>query len=208
MATLAGATFFALDDFLLSDEMSLLWHYVLAEQGRFAATQVKGNRRAKSFVNTTFRRSRVLMDLGPHREFVAQRLRSYVSAVARNLSVQPFRTSRIEIQLTATNDGGFFRAHRDNGAHPFETRLISFVLYFHRQPKPFSGGELILYKPGAHSHDPTGEGSITIVPKHNRIVFFPSYLLHEVCIVSCFSREFRDSRFTLNGWFHCERGEL
>ncbi|MBE9012911.1 2OG-Fe(II) oxygenase, partial [Pseudanabaenaceae cyanobacterium LEGE 13415] len=39
-----------------------------------------------------------------------------------------------------------------------------------------------------------------IQPINNSIIFFPSHFLHEVLPVSCPSRQFADSRFTLNGW--------
>ena len=36
----------------------------------------------------------------------------------------------------------------------------------------------------------------------NRIVFFPSVLMHEVMKVQCPSAQFVDSRFAVNGWVH------
>jgi Rps23 Pro-64 3,4-dihydroxylase Tpa1-like proline 4-hydroxylase len=199
----AAAIVFTLEDFLLEDEMLGLWRYVLAQQHRFQPTQVKPREVANSVVDPMVRRSRVLMDLGPHREFLAERLRSYVPAVTAKLCVPPFRVSRIDTQLTATNDGEFFRAHRDDGTSPYQTRRISFVLYFNRRPKSYSGGELILYT----SDDNLQSGRITVVPRHNSIIFFPSSVLHEVSPVDCPSGRFLDSRFTLNGWFHCDLSE-
>jgi SM-20-related protein len=199
----AAARLFSLDDFLLEDEMLKLWRCVLSQQNRFDATQVTP--RATPQVDPMVRRSRVLMDLGPHREFLAQRLRSYLPAVTRHLMLPPFRLARMDLQVTATNDGEFFRAHLDDGTARYQTRRISFVLYFNRRPKSFSGGELVLY---GLATDGFRDDPIIVAPRHNRIVFFPSSVLHEVSTVSCPSGRFRDSRFTLNGWFHCSPTEL
>jgi Rps23 Pro-64 3,4-dihydroxylase Tpa1-like proline 4-hydroxylase len=39
-----------------------------------------------------------------------------------------------------------------------------------------------------------------VEPRNNSIVFFLSRYLHEVLPVSCPSKAFADSRFTINGW--------
>jgi hypothetical protein len=41
---------------------------------------------------------------------------------------------------------------------------------------------------------------VDVEPRHNSIIFFPSEYMHEVMPVICPSREFVDSRFTINGW--------
>ena len=57
----------------------------------------------------------------------------------------PFAISHFEIQLTATNDGQFFRQHKDDDADSVRTRVLTFVYYFYREPKAFRGGALQLY---------------------------------------------------------------
>lgn len=47
----------------------------------------------------------------------------------------------------------------------------------------------------------TGSSSETEV-RHNRIVFFPSVLMHEVLPVAFASGNFADCRFAVNGWVH------
>ena len=39
-----------------------------------------------------------------------------------------------------------------------------------------------------------------VEPRHNSIVFFQAAVMHEVMPISVASRQFRDSRFTVNGW--------
>ena len=42
---------------------------------------------------------------------------------------------------------------------------------------------------------------VDIDPVHDSLVFFPSWLPHEVLPVSCPSRRFMDSRFAIHCWF-------
>jgi Rps23 Pro-64 3,4-dihydroxylase Tpa1-like proline 4-hydroxylase len=39
-----------------------------------------------------------------------------------------------------------------------------------------------------------------IEPRHNSIIFFQAAVMHEVMPVHVPSKQFRDSRFTVNGW--------
>jgi len=96
-----------------------------------------------------------------------------------------------------------FGVHSDDAQETIASRHLTFVYFFHRDPRPFEGGELRL-----HDSRPSGPHQIkagsyqSIVPRQNQIVFFPCSLLHEITAVDCPSKAFADSRFTLNGWLH------
>jgi Rps23 Pro-64 3,4-dihydroxylase Tpa1-like proline 4-hydroxylase len=96
----------------------------------------------------------------------------------------------LEVQLTAHNDGDFFKEHVDGGTDETNNRLVTFVYYFYKAPKSFTGGELMIQ----------GSEQIRIEPINNMIVFFNPMSLHEVRKVHCPSKRFENSRFTLNGW--------
>ena len=103
----------------------------------------------------------------------------------------------VELAMTAYLPGGFFDKHLDDGRHT--TRMVSFVYYFHRQPKRFSGGELLLY-------DGDGIGAFTLIePRHNSIVFYPASGIHEVATVHGDSVDFDNARFAIHGWLHRQR---
>jgi SM-20-related protein len=50
------------------------------------------------------------------------------------------------------------------------------------------------------SHREAAETYTDVEPHNNSILFFPSYVLHEVLPIRCPSGAFADGRFTLNGW--------
>jgi Rps23 Pro-64 3,4-dihydroxylase Tpa1-like proline 4-hydroxylase len=80
---------------------------------------------------------------------------------------------------------------------------MTFVYFFHREPRQFEGGELRLHDSRRKTERSFGtDGYQAIVPQQNQIVFFPCAVRHEITAVECPSRAFADSRFTLNGWLH------
>lgn len=148
--------------------------------------------------SASHRRSRVLYDLGDMRPVFLRRLLMVLPAVLPSLWVSPFSIAAVDTQVTATNDGEFFRVHTDSGPGAVERRTVSFTCFFHHEPAAFTGGELRLYSRVGPA--PVTQKAYVVFPKRNRIVFFPSDVLHEIATVSCATRQFLDSRFTVNGW--------
>ena len=95
------------------------------------------------------------------------------------------------IQLTEYDQeyGGFYRKHVDSGYDKNMNRKLSFVLFL-TDPGEYEGGELLLY----NSSTP-----IKPDPISGNIVFFPSYVLHEVTPVT------KGVRNTLVGWINGPR---
>jgi hypothetical protein len=66
------------------------------------------------------------------------------SPLLANSFAEPlFPLLTVESQLTAAGPGHFFMLHADAG--PENTRTLSCIYYFHREPRGFAGGELRLY---------------------------------------------------------------
>jgi SM-20-related protein len=134
-------------------------------------------------------------------EMFLERLKQVMPRVMQYLDLPPFEVARIETQLTAHNDGNYYKIHNDNSSPDTAARRLTYVYYFNQEPKAFSGGNLAIYDTemrDGHAH--AGTNAQLVEPKHNSIVFFPSYYMHEVQPVVCPSQAFADSRFTLNGW--------
>ena len=150
------------------------------------------------------RRSHTLADCEPVWPIFERPLTTLLPVLRRELEVGHFRLDHIERQLTVHFDGDFFGPHNDSGGPHVATRRLTYVYYFNCQPKRFTGGELRLY----HSIDDEkgaklrGSDFVTIAPTHNRIVFFPSWVHHEVLEVHTETAGLEATRMTLNGWFH------
>ena len=192
-----------LDEFLTPAELNTLRQYVLEQEPRFEISEILSPGLTGGAVDYDHRRSRVLMDMGGHERAIVNRLVTCLPRVLQKWGRDPFPIARIETQTTASNQGDFFHCHVDNGAEVVAAREITFVYFFHREPKPFRGGELRIYDSRRENHNYVPTGSYrTIVPEQNQLVLFPSGLWHEITPVDCPSRHFADSRFTVNGWIH------
>lgn len=147
--------------------------------------------------------SRVLFELGEFRDLFTERIFAFLPQIMAGLELPWFPVADLEIQLTATNNGEFFRRHNDNGTESLSSRLITFVYFFYREPRPFSGGELCVFDTELQDGEYLAPGLCTVVtPMQNQICFFISEYLHEVLPVQTMSASFMDSRFTVNGWLH------
>jgi Rps23 Pro-64 3,4-dihydroxylase Tpa1-like proline 4-hydroxylase len=194
MIDVLAAQWILIPNFLKDEARSQLLTYVLSQADQFVPTST-------STGEIDYRKSQILYNFPEFSDWMTHQVGTKLPEIFTQLDVMPFTPSQIEIQLTAHNDGNYYKIHNDNGSGDAATRTISYVYYFYREPKGFSGGELRLYdlsiEQGYYSQ---AESYTLIEPQNNSLIFFPSHTLHEVMPVVCPSRSFADSRFTLNGW--------
>jgi Rps23 Pro-64 3,4-dihydroxylase Tpa1-like proline 4-hydroxylase len=190
-----------LDEFLAPQELDELTRFTLAHEGDFQSSEVYSPSAQMGVINDEYRRSRVLMDLPEQQEMILARIKSALPQVLEKLGMEEFVIADTEVQITASNDGDFFLCHDDNGSEGVASRHLTFVYFFHREPRQFEGGELRIHDSHLQNGIYVSDGSYqTIVPQQNQIVFFPCELMHEITPVRCSTQSFADSRFTLNGW--------
>ncbi len=188
-------------DFLEPGLVAALLAFAQANQARFVPSQTGSG--AHSAVRPTRRVSLTAPDFSPLRESFAQLVRPLAPSLAAELKVAPFEVSEVELELIAHGDGAFLARHIDTQIDAVRhaapsLRLLSGVYYFHAAPKAFEGGALRL-------HEIAGDAArarfLDIAPLHNTLVFFPSWMPHEVMPVRVPSGRFMDSRFAINCWF-------
>jgi len=190
-----------LDEFLAPDELARLMNFTLEHENTFQLSEVVEPTAQAGVVDYEHRRSHVLMELGEYQDLMVERIKSVLPQLLPKLGMEEFDISVIEAQITASNDGDFFRFHSDNSSDRVASRSLTFVYFFHREPRQFEGGELRIHDARLEDGRYVSEGTYrSVVPEQNQIVFFPCELLHEITPVKCESRAFADSRFTLNGW--------
>jgi Rps23 Pro-64 3,4-dihydroxylase Tpa1-like proline 4-hydroxylase len=190
-----------LDEFLAPQELAELTRFTLEHESDFSASEVVSPHADSGVINYEHRRSRVLMDLAQYHDLMLERIKAALPQVLDKLGMEAFSISGVEAQATASNDGDFFHFHSDNGSERVASRNLTFVYFFHREPRQFEGGELRIHDARLEEGIYVSEGSYqTIVPQQNQIVFFPCEMMHEITAVNCASQAFADSRFTLNGW--------
>jgi Rps23 Pro-64 3,4-dihydroxylase Tpa1-like proline 4-hydroxylase len=182
-------------DFLPDDEWNSLLREVLASEARFRPSGTHDER-------ADYRHSLVLNPPLDLVRPVVDRVRRLMPQVLPVLRVSPIVVGAVEAQITASVDGSFFGVHTDAG-RDVPKRHLTYVYYFNRAPKAFTGGELRVYDDVVRNGKlARAESFQTIDPAHNRIVLFWAKTMHEVMPVRVPSRAFADARFTVNGWIN------
>jgi Rps23 Pro-64 3,4-dihydroxylase Tpa1-like proline 4-hydroxylase len=185
-----------IDDFLSAEENTEALKIAIDNQQQFIASTTTTN--AENYRQSWVLYATLFPDFY---ELLKKKILKTVPAVIAQLKMQSFLISKVEMQLTAHNDGCYYKVHNDSGSATTATRELTYVYYFGQDPPRFSEGALRLYdtelKEGTASQSNTFKD---IEPRNNRIVFFNSRCKHEVLPVRCPSKKFEDSRFTLNGW--------
>ncbi|WP_253188037.1 2OG-Fe(II) oxygenase [Leptolyngbya sp. 'hensonii'] len=186
--------YWQIDNFLTRDEHKRLLSYVLEQEANFVPTSTSTD-------EADYRKSVVLYAFPEFEDLIRRRIQAIMPDILRKLKITPFPISQVEAQLTAHNDGNYYREHNDNGSPDTALRELTYVYYFYREPKSFSGGELRIYDSQIDNdmYVPA-ESYRDVDPRNNSIVFFLSRYSHEVLKVNCPSQQFADSRFTINGW--------
>ena len=186
-----------LDAFLGPDELGWLRETVFAAQPKFQPSWTTDD-------NKDYRQSMVLNAPDEVARLIVGKIRAAMPEVMTNLRLPPFPVGRIECQVTASTDGSYFRVHTDSGTSEMDaTRQLTYVYYFNREPKGFTGGELRVYDDQLRNDKLARTDTFRVFePRNNSIVFFRAEIMHEVTSVQVPSKDFRDSRFTVNGWIH------
>ncbi|MEO0544160.1 MAG: 2OG-Fe(II) oxygenase [Pseudomonadota bacterium] len=194
----AQVTHVTIDDFLTPDENQQLLAYAIENEANFEGSTVTNEDEHPQ--DNKYRKSRVLFAVkdSPWHDLFLKRLKIHLPHVTEKLGRPGFTYEYNEFQLTASNDGDYFKRHADadHNVEGVANREITFVYYFHGEPKPYSGGDLLLYD---SSHE-SSSAVASVPPANNSLVTFLSERVHEVDLVRCPSKAFSDSRFTINGW--------
>jgi Rps23 Pro-64 3,4-dihydroxylase Tpa1-like proline 4-hydroxylase len=193
------APFVRIEGFLSPREHEVLLATAHEQQGRLEVSLIGDG---DGQYNPERRSAWVLSrNLERHIPWFLPRVKDALPSVLPRLQVGPFPVGEVELQMTVHRSGGFYKIHQDNGKEESRGRRVSYVYYFYRVPRRFTGGDLLLYDTDV-TDGACAAAFTRIEALDNSIVFFPSVYCHQVTTVHCETEEFGDSRFTLNGWFH------
>ena len=190
----APARFVQFDDFFDRASNQNLLDRAISTQAIFTTTELgKASEYGKGH-----RTNLVTYDMGDFGQAMRALVSERLPLVCERLNMGAIDIKFIHLKIAAYLDGDYFKAHQDNKLnHP--DRLISFVYYFHREPKPYTGGDLLLYDSRFDPPAYVRTLYTRVIPRNNSIIFFPSEFFHEVAPVATDSADFGASRFTMAG---------
>jgi Rps23 Pro-64 3,4-dihydroxylase Tpa1-like proline 4-hydroxylase len=186
-------------DFMTEAELAQVLAFTQAHAEAFQAAGTYEDPNDK----TKGRRSRILDGTAnaAMAALIFPKLQALMPTLWPQLRMDPVNLAYLECQITVHGDGDFFAIHTDNSPADIAYRRISYVLYFHREPKQYSGGHLCLYntlyKDGYTS---CGRLAADIDPPRSGLMIFPTFVYHTVTPIRSASSALEDQRLTLNGW--------
>ena len=183
-----------IESFLSGSEVAWLMEIAFAAESQFVPSRVSDSK-------DDYRQSFMLAAPETLKKLFVSKIHALMPEVMPQLRLGRFAVGDIDCQITASVDGSYFKAHTDAGANETWKRQFTYVYYFNREPKGFTGGELRIYDDMIRNGKLAATESFqSIEPRHNSMVFFQAAVMHEVMPVHVPSKQFRDSRFTVNGW--------
>src|SRR5262245_22907258 len=115
---------FVKPNFLNAKELRGLTKYILSHEADFTPSTVIPDSTPDAEADPTYRKSSVLYELGDYAELIRQRLIALLPDVLSTFRREPFSFTHIDVQVTASNDGDFFKVHQDNSkVEPVDIQL-------------------------------------------------------------------------------------
>ena len=122
--------------------------------------------------------------------WLVPKLREALPKVSMLLRIDGLDRCRMGLAMVAHPDGGFGTRHRDPPS-------LSGICYFHRDPRPFSGGDLLLYDTEVETGRCGASEFSRVEPAAGSIVFYPGHYVHEVTPVVSGSSGFAAARLSV-----------
>ena len=199
-STLQPAPFVLLRNFLEPDLYDTLLPRVLEAPDEDVIQSTVGRNEYNPDVRQSF-------TIGGLKEIQAafwERVAAVLPSVLSRMWVEPFTVASKEVRVRTYREGNFFEVHRDNSIPATAARRVSFVYFFNREPRRFTGGELLVIDSTPDSLNYNVTSFTRVVPVGNAMIMFPSRFYHAVVPVQCSSPDPGDSRFVINGHIKAE----
>ena len=194
------APFVRMKDFLTAQECDYMFALALARREHFGAARVVGNAEEGPRLKPE---SRITLEVKPGarrdiRLWFLPRIEQVIPEILTRLRLEDPGRYHITMNMRVYPAGGFYTVHRDNSVASHRDRVLSFICFFHPEPRRFSGGDFLLYDSNQRGGHPVPAFS-RIEPFRGGIVFFMSEDWHQVTPVECDADDFGAGRFVLSG---------
>lgn len=191
-------------NFLSTEERNHFWQLAQNNKDRFNDAGIGLGE--KNVIDESKRVTQVLQLNKDDKILFLNHLKPVVLKSLERFKIHNNGIKSIEVKLTAHDEGGFFEIHQDG----FEVvgnghRHLSWIYYFHKTPKRYKGGELVIFdstcQPEEHRYMPSE--FTRYIPKDNELIIFPSWFHHGVTHVRKQIGDFSASRFAVAGHVIC-----
>ena len=187
------APFVCFPNFLGTSLHARLLEIVMTEKAKFAPLPIKSPDRG-AWVDESIRKQLGRRLTEPLRDSLVSHLEQALKEASILLDRPVPQGKEWVTSLSVTLDGHFGRAHTDEGAGS-----ISFAYYFHKEPKRFTGGDLLLYDTQREHRAFNPTRFTRICNQDNFLVMFASDYFHAITPVVSRSGDWSAGRFAFAG---------
>lgn len=194
------APFSIFDDFLTQDEREHFWRLALKSEDAFLEAGFE--RKGEQVVERQSRMTSVFKLETADKLLFHGKLQPLLDDLLLLFSIPAMPHKEIETKMTAHSQGGFFGIHQDGFKdHGGSERYLSWIYYFHPQPKRYAGGDLILFDSNRQRENHRFDDAkyTRYVTVDNQLVCFPSCFFHAVTPVELLRPDFECNRFAISG---------
>jgi len=197
--TNTASPFFLVKEFLDEATLADARNIVAAKRDGFAVAGVGSDEEARIDLDT-----RVAHHAGASkrlREMLLPRIEDTLRKkdVEAFLASEPVSVPNAEMVIVTYPQGGKYLPHRDEYGQ--RTRRLTAVVYLHKEPRRFRGGDLLLHDEASESRK-DADWFTRYIPVGNSIIFFPARCLHEVTRVYNETDDPLEGRMAINVWMH------
>lgn len=194
------APMYLVDEFMAEHIPRRCLAFARDQKAGFAAAGIDSRRRSYS---ADRRQTLVNWDVQSVARELEAELLQRLPRIRTSLGVPDFEVDSLETKMTNHIEGGYFRPHADNTSYFGPSgRVLTWLYYFHRQPKAFSGGRLLAFDTNFSTAHFDEAAFTTVEPQYNRLVVFPSCFYHCVTTTCLKSPGFMNGRFAISGHIH------
>ncbi len=183
-------------DFLNETELAEIWNEVFSLEQFFSPARVHDK------VDENLRSAKVIFEkkIPQSSKILKRKLNELITKNKDYKNLLKLDVFNSQLHLSRHLNQDFLSKHRDNDGNSTESkREWTYIYYFFKEPKAFTGGELLIYHTNPINHNFV-QSFTRIIPKNNLLILFPSDFFHEVNQIKMESETPIKGRYTLNGW--------
>ena len=194
-------------EFLPPEEHQTLLDFALSNQTNYSLGKVCLDNATTETYDPDVKRSLDLTGaaLAEIRKWYKPRVFASVEALSGMVEFRSFAAeTKISMKLKAYGEEDMYMCHRDGQGEGTGHHNLTTVYHFFKQPRAFTGGDLLLFDTNLDEEKPTP--SYTRIPiQDNALIVFPSKYYHQVLPVRDTGHRFENSRFAVTAWLHNDR---
>ena len=160
-----------------------------------------GGTQDKDIINEEFRQQKNIDPSPEILQMLKDAILPLVPEVITKIGMKYNHIYNINTEIARTGHNQFCNAHSDRVSDTPRMSTISFLYYFHQQPKQFEGGDIIVYDTLINEKNAyNNQQGTRIIHEDNLLMAFPACFFHEITKVTLPNDRFDAGRFAIPFW--------